>query len=69
MKREITKYVAKCNVCQQVKMEHQKASGATTVTIDTRMEVRGYHYELHVWIAKRKRGNDAFFAHEDDRFN
>jgi len=38
-----------------------KSSGATTVTIDTRMEVRGYYYELHVWIARRKRGNDAFF--------
>jgi len=27
MKREITKYVAKCNVCQQVKVEHQNPVG------------------------------------------
>jgi hypothetical protein len=27
IKREIAKYVAKCAICQQVKVEHQRSAG------------------------------------------
>jgi len=27
MKKEVAKYVAKCEICQQVKVEHQKPAG------------------------------------------
>jgi hypothetical protein len=27
MKREIAEYVAKCTICQQVKVEHQRSAG------------------------------------------
>ena len=55
MKREIAEYVAKCAICQQVKVKHQRQAGELrTISSDSRMEMREYHYGFCIWVTKKQ---------------
>ena len=50
MKRDISKFVTKCLVCQRVKAEHQVPSGIITVYQNTGMEMRPNYHGFCSWV-------------------
>ena len=62
MRKEMANYVAKCSICQQVKVEHRKPAGLLQPLL-----IPEWKWEMitmdFVWALPRgKRGNDAIWV-------
>jgi hypothetical protein len=49
LKRDVAAHVAKCDVCQRVKAEHQRPAGLLHPLKDTRVEMGRNWYGFYCW--------------------
>ncbi|GJX28873.1 retrotransposon protein, putative, ty3-gypsy subclass [Tanacetum coccineum] len=63
MKRDVATFVSKCLTCQQVKIEHQRASGAmATVEIPVCKWDRNYPWDFVTGLPRTQRKHDAIWV-------
>ena len=62
MRKEVADYVAKCSICQKVKVKHQKPAGLlqTLAILEWKWEIITMDFVLG--LPRGKRGNDEIWA-------
>jgi hypothetical protein len=62
MKREIAKYVSKCGICQQVKVEHQRPAGPSQPLQILEWKWEMITMDFVLGFPKGRKGNDAIWV-------
>jgi hypothetical protein len=62
MKKDVAEYVAKCGVCQQVKVEHQKPAGPLQPLLIPQWKWEDISMDFVSGLPKKKRGNNVIWV-------
>jgi len=62
MRKEVAGYVAKCSICQQVKVEHQKPAGLLQPLPILELKWEMITMDFVSGLPRGKRGNDAIWV-------
>jgi hypothetical protein len=62
MKKEVAEYVAKCGICQQVKVEHQKPAGFLQPLLIPEWKWENITMDFVSGLPRGKRGSDAIWV-------
>jgi hypothetical protein len=62
MKKEVAEYVAKCGICQQVKVEHQKPAGLLQPLLITEWKWENITMDFISGLLRGKEGSDAVWV-------